>query len=165
MQGDHILVVLYRLVFHAVWTLHTFLAATKQLYEWFSPSVRPSVCLSVRHTFLTMFPSSYHHEIFRSYYHDRSDVHAKGQGQRSKVKVTEVTTQLNLFRTVTSVWIGTVNYSQKHGSRTGEASKTTGSGYRSALAAGCSLLTALYIRTQSTLLSHFISTVFLLVRL
>ena len=30
-------------------------------------SVRPSVCLSVRHTFLTMFLSSYHHEIFRSY--------------------------------------------------------------------------------------------------
>ena len=28
------------------------------------PSVRPSVC----HTFLTMFPSSYHHKIFRSYY-------------------------------------------------------------------------------------------------
>ena len=31
-------------------------------------SVRPSVRLSVCHTFLTMFPSSYHHEIFRSYY-------------------------------------------------------------------------------------------------
>ena len=45
------------------------------------------------------------------------------------------------------VKIGTVNYSQKHGSRAGEASKTTGSGYRTALAAGCSLLTALYIRT------------------
>ena len=43
--------------------------------------------------------------------------------------------------------IGTVNYSQKHGSRAGEASKTTGSGYRSALTAGCSLLTALYIWT------------------
>ena len=28
----------------------------------------PSVRLSVCHTFLTMFPSSYHHEIFRSYY-------------------------------------------------------------------------------------------------
>ena len=27
-----------------------------------------SVRLSVRHTFLTMFPSSYHHEIFRSYH-------------------------------------------------------------------------------------------------
>ena len=28
-----------------------------------------SVRLSVRHTFLTMFPSSYHHEIFRNYHH------------------------------------------------------------------------------------------------
>ena len=36
---------------------------------------------------------------------DKSDVHAKGQGQRSKVKVTEVTTQLSRFRTVTPVWI------------------------------------------------------------
>ena len=49
-----------------------FLAATKQLYEWYflsvCPSVRPSVRLSVCHTFLTMFPSSYHHEIFRSYH-------------------------------------------------------------------------------------------------
>ena len=27
-----------------------------------------SVCLSVRHTFLTMFQLSYHHEIFRLYY-------------------------------------------------------------------------------------------------
>ena len=46
-----------------------FLAATKQLYEWYFLSVCPSVRLSVRHTFLTMFPSSYHHEIFRSYHH------------------------------------------------------------------------------------------------
>ena len=69
------------------------------------PSVRPSVCLSVRHTFLTMFPSSYHHEIFRSYHTDQGNVHAKGQGRRSKVKVTEVTTQLSCFRTVTPVWI------------------------------------------------------------
>ena len=49
-----------------------FLAATKQLYEWYFLSVCPSVCPSVRlsvcHTFLTMFPSSYHHEIFRSYH-------------------------------------------------------------------------------------------------
>ena len=51
---------------------YRFLAATKQLNEWFSPSVCLSVCLSVRpsvrHTLLTIFPSSYHHEIFRSYY-------------------------------------------------------------------------------------------------
>ena len=36
---------------------------------------------------------------------DKSDVHAKGQGQRSKVKDTEVTFQFNRFRTVTPVWI------------------------------------------------------------
>ena len=53
--------------------------------------------------------------------------------------------------------IGTVNDSQKHGSRAEEASKTTGSGYRCASAAGCSLLIALYIRTYSTLLTHLSS--------
>ena len=36
----------------------------------------------------------------------KSDVHAKGQGQSSKVKVTEVKTQSS-FRTVTLVWIHT----------------------------------------------------------
>ena len=75
----------------------SFLAATKQLYKWYfpsvclsvRPSVCPSVCPSVRHTFLTMFPSSYHHEIFRSYYQwqkwrpcKRSRSEVKGQGHR-----------------------------------------------------------------------------------
>ena len=53
------------------------------------PSVRLSVRLSVCHTFLTMFPSSYHHEIFRSYYQwpkwrpcKRSRSEVKGQGHR-----------------------------------------------------------------------------------
>ena len=82
---------------------HIFLAATKQLYEWYFPSVCPSVRLSVRHTFLTMFPSSYHHEIFRSYYQWQKWCPCKRS--RSKVKVTEVTTQLNRFQTVTPVWI------------------------------------------------------------
>ena len=64
--------------------------------------VRPSVC----HTFITMFPSSYHPEIFRSYYHwPTRYVHSKGQGQTSKVKVTEVMTPFSCFRTVTPVWI------------------------------------------------------------
>ena len=36
---------------------------------------------------------------------ERSDVHANGQGQRSKVKVTEVKTQFSRFRTITPVWI------------------------------------------------------------
>ena len=35
---------------------------------------------------------------------DQGKVHAKGQGQRSKADVTEVTTQLNCFQTVTPVW-------------------------------------------------------------
>ena len=47
-----------------------------------------------------------HHRIIMKFSgvitNDKSDVHAKGQGQRSKVKVT---TQLNRFRTVTPVWI------------------------------------------------------------
>ena len=69
-------------------------------------SVHPSVRPSFRHTFLTMFPSWYHHEIFSGVVtNDKSDVHAKVQGQRSKVKVTEVNSQLSRFRTVTPVWI------------------------------------------------------------
>ena len=35
----------------------------------------------------------------------RRDVHAKGQGQRSKVKVTEVMTPFSRFRTISPVWI------------------------------------------------------------
>ena len=81
-----------------------FLAATKQLYEWSFPSVCLSVCLSV-----TPFWLCSHHRIIMKFSgvitNDKSDVHAKGQGQRSKVKVTEVNTQLNRFRTVTPVWI------------------------------------------------------------
>ena len=68
-----------------------FIFSCDQAALWMVFSVRLSVSLSVCHTFFTMFPLSHHH--------------AKGQGQRSKVKVTEVTTQLNRFRTVTPVWI------------------------------------------------------------
>ena len=79
---------------------YAFLAATKQLNEWYFPSVRPSV---------TPFLLCSHHRIIMKFSrvitNDRSDVHAKGQGQRSKVKVTEVNTQLSRFRTVAPVWI------------------------------------------------------------
>ena len=81
----------------------SFLAATKQLYGLFCPSVC-LVCLSVMPFWLCS-----HHRIITKFSggitNDRSDVHAKGQGQRSKVKVTEVTTQLNRLRIVTPVWI------------------------------------------------------------
>ena len=67
-------------------------------------SVCPSVCLSI-----TPFWLCSHHRIIMKFSGvittDQGNVHAKGQGQRSKVKVTEVTTQLDRFRTVTPVWI------------------------------------------------------------
>ena len=78
-------------------------------------SVCLSVCLSVR---LSVRPSvtplslCSHHRIIMKFpgviTNDKSDVHAKGakgQGQRSKVKVTEVKTPLVQFRIVTPVWI------------------------------------------------------------
>ena len=64
------------------------------------PSVRPSV---------TPFSLCSHHRIIMKFSgvitNDKSELHTKDQGQRSKVKVTEVKTQLNRFRTVTPVWI------------------------------------------------------------
>ena len=73
--------------------LSIFLAAIScdQAAIWLVQSVRLSVRPSVRHTFFTMFPSSYHHEIFRSYYQwqkwrpcKRSRSEVKGQGHRGQ---------------------------------------------------------------------------------
>ena len=70
-------------------------------------SVCLSVCLCV--CLLTPFSLCSHHRIIMKFSGvitiDKNDVHAKGQGQRSKVKVTEVKTQFSRFRTVTPVWI------------------------------------------------------------
>ena len=69
-------------------------------------SVLLVVCPSVTH--FSVFLTSYHHEIFSSYYHwqkrcpckrSRSDV--KGQGYRSK----QILPQFGHLRTVTPVWI------------------------------------------------------------
>ena len=77
-----------------------FLPATKQLNEWYFLSACPSV---------TPFWLCSHYLIIVKFSglitRDQGKVHAKGQGQRWKVKITEVTTQLNRFRTVTPVWI------------------------------------------------------------
>ena len=91
---------------------HLFIFSCDQAALWMVQSVRlsvpPSVCLSVRPS-VTPFWLCSHHRIIMKFSgvitSDKSDVHAKGQGQRSKVKVTEVTTPLNRFRTVTPVWI------------------------------------------------------------
>ena len=70
-------------------------------YEWSFQCVRPSVhlsvCLSVHHTFFTMFPSLYHPEIFELL--PMTDVMSM---QRSR---SEVMTPLSHFRTVTPVLI------------------------------------------------------------
>ena len=66
-------------------------------------SVRPSVRLSHLFDYVPIIVSSWNFQELLPM--TKSDVHAKGQGQRSKVKVTEVTTQLYRFRTVTPVWI------------------------------------------------------------
>ena len=90
-----------------------FLAATKQLYKWYFPSVCPSVRLSV-----TPFSPYSNHRIIMKFSGVitmvKSDVHAKGQGQRSKVKVTEVNTQLSRFRTLTQVWIHIWQWNHAH---------------------------------------------------
>ena len=67
-------------------------------------SVRPSVCPSVTPSWLCS-----HHPFIMKFSavitKDQGKVHANGQGQKSKIRITEVTTQLNHFRTVTPVWI------------------------------------------------------------
>ena len=63
-----------------------------------------SVRLSVRPS-VTRFSLCYNHGIVMKFSgvitNDKSDGHAKDQGQRSKVKVTEVKTPFSRFRTVT----------------------------------------------------------------
>ena len=76
-------------------------------------SVCPSVCPSV-----TPFSPCSHHRIIMKFSGVitmvKSDVHAKSQGQRSKVKVTEVNTQLSRFRTLTPVWIHIWQWNHAH---------------------------------------------------
>ena len=80
-------------------------------------SVCLSVCPSVRLSVTPFSPCS-HHRIIMKFSGVitmvKSDVHAKGQGQRSKVKVTEVNTQLSRFRTLTPVWIHIWQWNHAH---------------------------------------------------
>ena len=88
---------------HNVAIIYDILVITScdQAALWMVQSVRPSVCLSHLFDYVPIILSSWNFQELLPV----TKVHAKGQGQRSKVKVTEVTTQLNRFRTVTPVWI------------------------------------------------------------
>ena len=89
-------------------------AATKQLYEWFSPSlplsVRPSVCLSVclsvrlSHLFhyVPITVSSWNSHELLPMTKVRSMQKVKVRGRRSG---SQVKNQLSCFQTVTPVWI------------------------------------------------------------
>ena len=79
-------------------TYSLFIFSCDRAALWMAQSVRLSVGLSV------CLWNLFHYVPIISITNGRSDVHAKGQGQKSKVKVTEVTTQLNRFRTITPVW-------------------------------------------------------------
>ena len=70
-------------------------------------SVCLSVCPSHLFDYVPIIGSSWNfiYQFTKVITNDQRKFHVKGQGQRSKVKVTEVTTQLNRFRTVTPVWI------------------------------------------------------------
>ena len=97
-KNDHHMVhKFWKIYFHELKSINSqaFLSATKQLYEWFSPSVCPSVT--------PFWLCSHHHEIFRSNYQWQKWCPCKRS--RSKVKVTEVMTPFSRFRTVTPVWI------------------------------------------------------------
>ena len=67
-----------------------------------------SVCPSVR-PFVTPFWQCSCHRIILKFSGviamDRCDVHAKGRGQRSKIKITDVMTVFSQFWTLTPVWI------------------------------------------------------------
>ena len=92
-----------------------FMAAEIKFSEDVRLSVCPSVCLSVRLS-VTPFALCSHCHIIMKFSGvitiDRSDVHAKGQ--RSKVKLTEVNTQLSCFRTVTPDWIHIWQWNHAH---------------------------------------------------
>ena len=78
-------------LFHLVFINSSFLAVTKQFYEWFSLSISPSHLFH----YVPIIISSWNFLVLTI---EKSDVHVKGQGQRSKA-------QYSYFRIVTPVWI------------------------------------------------------------
>ena len=107
--ADSALMTLYIAILSLTMMLMTCTCVNKDYYYYYyfltiCPSARPSVCPSDSPLWLCPL-----HRIIMKFSgvitNDQSEVHAKDESQRSKVKVTEVKTQLNCFRTVSPVWI------------------------------------------------------------
>ena len=97
--------------------LEIFIFNCDQAAIWLAQSVRLAVCLSVRPSVTPFLPCSHHCIIMKFsgvITMIRSDVHAKVQGQRTKVKVREVNTQLSSFRTLTPLWIHIWQWNHVH---------------------------------------------------
>ena len=77
---------------------------------------RPSVCLSHLFHHVPIIVSSWNFQELLPWSRVMSTqkVKVRGQGQRSKVKVTEVKTQLSRFRTLTPVWIHIWQWNHAH---------------------------------------------------
>ena len=73
------------------------LAATKQLYEWFSPPVRPSYPFH----YVPIITSSWNFQELLPLTDVMPLQKAKATGQRSR---SQIKTQFERFRTVTPVW-------------------------------------------------------------
>ena len=86
--------------FSSVWdkSTHTW----ERMRSFLLRFLRFSIIIGLSHLF-TMFPSSHHREIFKSYYHWQQWCPCKRS--ESKIKVTESETQFSRFQTITPVWI------------------------------------------------------------
>ena len=100
----HFINIVHQIVYLSIWHGQITISVVfscDQAALWMIFSVCPSVCLSVCPSHI----SDYHRIIMKFsgvITKDQGNVYSKGQGQRSKVKVT---TQLSRFLTVTPVWI------------------------------------------------------------
>ena len=86
----------------SMWNSYSFQPVGQWMGYSFTDLGAAGCCRSLN-ALLTLFPSCYHHEIFSMITNNRSDVYAKVQGQRSKVKVTQVKTQISRFGTITPI--------------------------------------------------------------
>ena len=112
-NADLLFIETFSVIFQSKFT--GFLAATKQLYKWYFPSVclsvRPSVCLSHLFHHVPIIVSSWNFQELLPWSKVMFMQKVKVRGQRSR---SEVNTQLSRFRTLTPVWIHIWQWNHAH---------------------------------------------------